>query len=308
MSGLLYALPGNEGFTRLLALRCGWTICAMTVHRFPDGESLATVEPPPPDADIALVCSLDHPDNKLIPLLMAADTLREYAPRRIALIAAYMPYMRQDARFHPGEAVSSRLFGAWLSRHFDAVITVDPHLHRHATLMQANFTEGIVAHAAAELAKWIQERVPRPLIIGPDEESQIWVADVAQRIHAPFVVANKTRRDDIHVSLSFPPWLCDAQKDHTPVIVDDIISSGQTMAECVLRLIELGTRPPICTAVHGVFAPGAKDALLSAGAARIVTTNSIDNPDADIDVSGCIVTAMHSWLDMPLLPRKAPVP
>lgn len=298
MKKLIYAFPGNEDFAQLLALRCHRDVCDLRVHHFPDGESLVTVDAPSPDADIVLVCTLDHPDTKLVPLLMAADTLREYSPRRIVLVAAYLSYMRQDDRFHPGEAVSARLFGAWLSAHFDAVVTVDPHLHRNATLADAQVKTGVAAHAASAIAVWLNRNVPRPLIVGPDEESHSLVSEVALKIKAPCSVARKTRHDDTHVSVVLPPHLDELLKTHTPVVIDDIVSSGHTAAECVRELVRLGAIAPLYVAIHGIFAPGAREIVLSSGASRIVTTNTIDTSEAYIDVTGSVAEAIDA---LPLL-------
>jgi ribose-phosphate pyrophosphokinase len=309
MSRLIYALPGNEAFAELLAFQSGRSVRPIRVHRFPDGESLVTVEEPPADADIILVCTLDRPDAKFIKLLMAADTLRDYVPRRIVLVAAYMPYMRQDMRFHPGEAVSSQLFGTWLSAHFDAIITVDPHLHRHANLAQSRFSTGMVVPAAPAIASWIQQHLTRPLIIGPDEESRPCVLDVANRINAPSAVANKKRLDDNHVEVVLPSDLTETYREHTPVVVDDILSTGRTMANCVRRLTQMGMRPPICVATHGVFSAGSREVVLGSGAARIVTTNTIDNPDAHIDITGCIADLLNSTISpSPASPPEEALP
>ena len=294
MKRLIYALPGNDDFADLIALRSRCQRKGVQVHGFPDGESRVTVEEPPANADIVVVCTLDHPDAKLVPLLMVADTLRGYRPRRIVLVAPYLPYMRQDARFHPGEAVSATLFGTWLATHFDAIVTVDPHLHRLATLAQVGMTSGLVAHAAPAIAAWIQRQAQRVLVIGPDEESRAWVSDVASRLHAPCVVAHKVRDDDTHVRIALPPEAGELLHDRTPVFIDDIAASGRTMSECIQEVTRLGAEAPICVAIHGVLAPGAREAIVQAGAACFVTTNTIDNPDARIDVTGSVVQGLES--------------
>lgn len=306
MKKLVYAFPGNEDFAALLALRCHRDVCALRVHRFPDGESLVTVDEPPPDSDIALVCTLDHPDTKLVPLLMAAGTLREYGPRRIVLVAAYLPYMRQDGRFHPGEAVSARLLGALLSAHFDAVVAVEPHLHRNATLAEAKIGTGLAVHGASAVAAWVQRNVPRALILGPDEESLPLVSEIALRIKAPCAVARKTRQDDTHVSVVLPQHLDELFKTHLPIVIDDIISSGHTAAECVRELVRRGAAPPLCIAIHGVFAPGSRELLLSAGASRIVTTNTIAASEACIDVTGSVAEALDTLPLRTQPPGKVP--
>ncbi|MCZ4328253.1 ribose-phosphate pyrophosphokinase-like domain-containing protein, partial [Brachybacterium paraconglomeratum] len=82
----------------------------------------------------ALYRSLDQPNEKLVELLLAARTARTLGAPHLTLVAPYLPYMRQDIAFSPGEAVSQRIVGPFLASLVDAVITVDPHLHRVASL------------------------------------------------------------------------------------------------------------------------------------------------------------------------------
>lgn len=279
----LYAMPGNDAFADRLARHTRMSRRQLQVHRFPDGESLVQVALPLAHEDVAIVCTLDAPDAKVVPLLMAAATLRELGATRVGLVAPYLAYMRQDTRFHPGEAVSARIFGHLLGSAFEWLVTVDPHLHRYHSLDQAWPLDGRVVHAASQVAAWIGKHVVSPLIIGPDGESDQWVRDVATRLGAPFVVASKQRHGDRDVEVTLADiarW-----KGHTPVLVDDIISSGRTMIGA-LQSLDLNDAPaPVCIGVHGIFAPDAIDELSAAGASRIVTCNTIDNATALIDIS-----------------------
>ncbi|AHX13312.1 phosphoribosylpyrophosphate synthetase [Dyella jiangningensis] len=291
MKTLVYAMPGNDDFADLVALRGRWERRGLSEHRFPDEEVLVTVTPPDADAHVLLVCTLDHPDPKVVPLLMAASTLRDLGATRITLVAPYLAYLRQDRRFHPGEAISSEIFGQLLGRYVDGVITVDPHLHRHASLKEAGLGDGVVASAAPALAHWIRSHVLRPLIVGPDEESLQWATQVGEGVQAPVMTGRKTRHDDARVSIALPrpepSWML-----RTPVIVDDIASSGRTLSECATQLVGMGLSPPICIAVHGIGAAVARQRTLDAGAMRFLTTNSVGNRCAEIDISGCIVNAI----------------
>lgn len=286
----LYAMPGNDAFADRLALHSGMPRRELQVHRFPDGESLVQVALPLAREDVALVCTLGDPDAKVVPLMMAAATLRELGAARVGLVAPYLAYMRQDTRFHPGEAVSARIFGDLLGGAFEWLITVDPHLHRYHSLDQAWPLDGRVVHAAPRVAAWINEHVASPLIIGPDGESDQWVSDVATRLGAPFVVASKLRRGDRDVKVTLAdiaPW-----KGRTPVLVDDIISSGRTMIGA-LQSIDLRVSPaPVCIGVHGIFVPGAVEELRAAGAGRIVTCNTLDNENALIDISKDVASVL----------------
>lgn len=291
MNLLVYALPGNDELAELMAMRGHWERRALAVHEFPDKEALVTVAEPDPGAEVLLVCTLDDPNPKLLPLLMAAATLRELGAARITLVAPYLAYMRQDRRFHKGEAISSEIFGALLARYMDAVVTVDPHLHRHARLQDTGLRNALAVAAAPAVAAWIRTHVPQPLIVGPDEESQPWVTQVGRLVPAPTLVARKMRRDDAHVSITFPT-MKKAWIQRTPVVLDDIASTGQTMRECIVQLAAASLPPPICVAVHSVNDAEARRQVCDAGARRLVSTNSIPGHHADIDISGCIVDAI----------------
>lgn len=95
-----YPMPGNEarakGIAQALSTRADVGLGACAVHHFPDGESLAQIQPPEPGAQAVLVCTLNQPDAKTVPLLMAASTLRDLDAARVACT---------DTVDHPVEAI-----------------------------------------------------------------------------------------------------------------------------------------------------------------------------------------------------------
>ncbi len=279
----------SDALAARLVDRLGGALGTVEVHRFPDGESRVRVSPPGRHA--AIVCSLDDPDPKLLPVLFAAATLRELGAATVGLIAPYLAYMRQDTRFQPGEAVSSRPFAAVLSGHFDWLVTVDPHLHRYPNLEALYTLPCEVVHAAPALARWIAATVADPVLIGPDEESRQWVEAVAAAIPAPAVVLGKTRLGDREVRLTLPdmsPW-----KARTPVLVDDIISTGHTLAAAAAHLRAADLAPPLCVGVHGLFAADATSALQEAGITHIATTDTVPGPFSRIALDGEIAQAVR---------------
>lgn len=288
----LYAMPGNEVFAELLSLHTGYQRQQLLLHPFPDGETLVQMAAPAPGGDAVIVCTLDRPDPKLLPLMMAAATVRELGAARVGLVAPYLAYMRQDARFHPGEAMSARIFGDWLGRTFDWLVTVDPHLHRHATLAEVYPRASQVVHAAAQLAAWIDAHVTMPLIIGPDSESAQWVTAVSNLLSAPGVVARKERHGDREVEISLPE--IDNWRDHTPVLLDDIVASGATMIQTLRCLRGRTSLAPVCVAVHGLFAGETLEAMRAEGAGLIVTSNSVVTDTSQIDISKPVAEAMVS--------------
>jgi phosphoribosylpyrophosphate synthetase len=115
MSVIVLPLPGNEAMAQSIARAGDFELGQIETRRFPDGETYLRHLSPLKGRSVVLVCTLDHPDAKLVPLLFAANAAREQGARRVGLVAPYLAYMRQDRQFHAGEAVSARLFAAQLS-------------------------------------------------------------------------------------------------------------------------------------------------------------------------------------------------
>jgi ribose-phosphate pyrophosphokinase len=189
-------MPGNDAMTRALARRLDGEVGQMEMRAFPDGETYLRLLADPIGRALVLVCTLDRPNEKILPLLLAAAAARELGAKSIGLVAPYLAYMRQDQRFKPGEAVSSRAFTGLLSGAFDWLVTTDPHLHRYGSLQEIYAIPTRAVHAAPLISQWIRTRIERPLIIGPDRESEQWVSAVAKDAGAPYVVLQKRRRGD----------------------------------------------------------------------------------------------------------------
>ncbi len=293
-SALIFAWPGQEGLATALARALPGEIGSLETRQFPDGETYLRVLTEVSGRDCMVVASLDRPDAKALPVVLLAETLRDLGAASAGLVAPYLAYMRQDGRFHPGEGVTSRYFARLLSNHFNWLVTVDPHLHRYASLDEIYSIPSRVVHAAGAIAAWIEANVARPVLIGPDSESEQWVADVARRAHAPHVVLQKIRHGDRDVEVSVPQ--VERWRDHTPVLVDDIVSTARTMIEAVKHLQRIGLAAPVCVGVHAVLAGQAYDDLLRAGAARVVTTNSIAHPTNALDIAPESAAAVRGLL------------
>lgn len=295
MTTLLFSFPEQDGFaSQLLADHGdlhshGWRHGEMEMRRFPDGESYIRIDSDVRDCEVAILCQLHQPDSKLMPLLLLADTLHDLGARRIGLIAPYLAYMRQDKRFKPGEGVTSHYVARLLSQHFDWLLTVDPHLHRISNLQEIYTIPARSLTAVAPMAAWIKANIDLPLVIGPDSESEQWAATVAELAGCPWEVLQKTRFGDRSVAVSLPH--VDNYKNHTPVLVDDIISTGKTMVQTAAHLQAAGLCAPVCIAVHGIFADGALAEMQYHGL-QVVTSNSIADPSNKIDLTPLISQAL----------------
>ncbi len=292
---VVIAIPGSEQQAMKLAARLGVDQIAAEVRRFPDGELYVRLDRELAGHDAILVGSLyPDPAERFLTVAFLAATARDHGARKVGLVAPYLAFMRQDVQFKPGEGVTSRYFARLVSASVDWMVTVDPHLHRHASLDGLYTIPTGIARSAPAIASWIATEVARPYLIGPDAESAQWVSAVAERCGAPFVILEKTRRGDRDVSISGA--LDAAWQDHTPVVIDDIVSTGKTMIEATRQLRAAGSEAPMCVAIHAVFADTVLDELVSAGAAGIVTCNTISHASNRICVAEHIADAAKLYL------------
>jgi ribose-phosphate pyrophosphokinase len=276
-----------------LASLLGGNLGGIEARQFPDKETYLRLKDDPGSRTVILVCTLRHPNKTIVPLLFAAETARDLGATHVGLVAPYLAYMRQDARFHPGEAITSQIFARLVSGSFDWLVTADPHLHRYGSLADVYKLPFRIAKTAPAIAHWIRENVPNAIIIGPDSESKQWVADVARDARVPFAVMDKARAGDRDVTVNLGD--VSLTPDHTPVLVDDIISSGRTMLAALTALERRTTQAPICIGVHAVFADQVEEEFARVGA-RLITCNTVPHPTNTIDVASLLAVEAQPFL------------
>jgi ribose-phosphate pyrophosphokinase len=267
----------------------------MDLHRFPDGELRVTVGPAATTSII--YASLDQPNEKLLALLFAAEALRRNGARRLVLVAPYLAYMRQDTAFHAGEAVSQKVIGRLLSEVVDRIITVDAHLHRTPDIrdvfpgIEADNLSAIPAIADVLRGEGIS---PDTIAVGPDAESRPWVSDLAGRLGIEPAVARKTRHSDRSVEIEFSnPGMF---KGRPVLLVDDIISSGGTLATCAKALVAAAAKTIDAVITHALFPAELGKEFGRAGIRSIRSTYSVPHPTNAIFLDDLFVAALHNEL------------
>ncbi|MDE2377669.1 ribose-phosphate pyrophosphokinase [Bradyrhizobium sp.] len=291
----IQSLPSGQDCARRLAARLGLGCETIALHRFPDGELRVTVGPA---ADTTILyASLNQPNEKLIALLFAAEALRRNGAKRLVLVAPYLCYMRQDAAFHPGEAVSQHAVGRLLAGIVDRIVTVDAHLHRTAEI--ASVFPGIEAENLSAMPAIAQALArigcdPETVVIGPDVESEPWVSDLATRLRLHHTVARKTRHGDRSVDIAFAD--AGLLAGRPALLVDDIVSSGGTLTVAATALQALGTTTIDAIVTHALFPPEMTAAFAQAGIRSVRSTDSVPHPTNAIALDDILATALRREL------------
>ncbi|WP_104201650.1 ribose-phosphate diphosphokinase [Billgrantia saliphila] len=296
-AGLLYFEDEHTPALHLAAATSMTDHCVAR-HRFPDKE-LCLRLPFGEDVDLpdplVIYRSLDHPNEKLVELMLLARHARQRGVRRLILVAPYLAYMRQDIAFHPGELVSQRLVGGFLSELFDAVLTVDPHLHRIERLDQAiPLQHALVLSGAPRLAELIAEKRPEALLLGPDSESAQWVESAARVSGLDHGVCTKTRRGDRQVDITLPDIDVYGRRI---VLMDDIASSGHTLAEAARRVVAAGAVSVDVAVTHALFAGDALEVIRRAGVGEVWSTDCIVHASNAVGMAPALADALSPLLE-----------
>jgi ribose-phosphate pyrophosphokinase len=288
-SRILLGFPEYREAARRLADRAGIAYADIDIHRFPDGESRVRLPENLPER-VILCRSLHEPNAKLLEVELAAATALQLGAERLTLVAPYLCYMRQDTAFRAGEAVSQRVVGELLARRFDTVVTVDPHLHRVHQLADAVPVSRAVALTACQpMSAFLAGFAEQPLLIGPDQESEQWVAAIAAQDGLDHVIASKQRKGDREVQLSLPR--ADYGGRHI-VLVDDIASTGRTLEAAARQLLDQRPASISVLVTHALFVNDAVERLRAAGVQHIYSTDSIPHPSNRLPLDETLAGAL----------------
>ena len=286
---LLLAFDDEAAQGHALAKATGWPLALVDRHVFPDGETRLRLPPELPPRTVVLR-GLQQPNARLTELLLAAAGARELGAQQLTLVCPYLAYMRQDMAFAPGEVVSQRHLGRLLAGSFDAVITVDPHLHRVPT-MDAVLTgrRGIALTAAPLLGAYVARQVPGALLLGPDEEAGQWVRVAAEAQGLDHAVCRKQRHGDRDVEVVLPTR---PVAGRAVVLLDDVASTGRTLAAAALGALAGGAASVDVIVTHGLFVGDAVEQVRAAGVRHVWSSDCVPHASNAVSVVPLLADAV----------------
>jgi ribose-phosphate pyrophosphokinase len=260
-------------------------------HPFPDGETRLRLPPALP-VRVALLRGLHRPNGKLAELLITAPAARELGAAHLTLVCPYLAYMRQDMAFTPGEAVSQRHVGQALAAWFDAVITVDPHLHRVTSMDQVlPGRRGVALSAAPLLGAWAARHANGPILLGPDEEAAPWVQSAARAQGLQHATCVKRRSGDRDLAVALPDLPFHGRD---VVLIDDVASTGRTLAVTAAALRQRGAAAVDVAVTHALFVGDAVEQLAAAGVRHVWSSDSVPHASNVVSLVPMLAAALRA--------------
>ena len=290
--GLVLAFDDEQAAAQALAQALDVPWALVQRHRFPDGESKLRLPATLP-AQLLVMRGLHQPHDKLVELLITLPAARVLGAQQILLVAPYLAYMRQDMAFTPGEAISQRHIAALLAAHVDGLITVDPHLHRIASLDEVMpGCRSLALSAAPLLGAWVARHVPGALLLGPDEEALQWVAAAGQAQGLEHAVCHKQRFGDRDVRVALPAL---PLAGRAVVLLDDVASTGRTLVEAASAALAAGAASVDVAVTHALFVGDALAQLRATGVRHVWSSDAVPHASAVVPITGLLAGAVRAF-------------
>ncbi len=263
-----------------LAKKLHCPLAEMIAKRFPDDEFYVRIADDI-SQDHVIIVQTAYPDHNIVELFLLQNAAKEAGASQITVVIPYMGYARQDTKFQEGEPISAQTIARLVSLQADKVITVDPHKEY---ILDFFTIPAASCSAVPELAKYLKKQSV-DLILAPDKGALERAKNAAIIIGCDYDYMEKKRIDGTTVEIK--PKRLNA-KDKTVAIIDDIISTGGTMAKSIQHLNEQGANSVLVACTHGLFAGEAVKKLRTAGCTEIIATNTIASDFSIVSIAPCI--------------------
>jgi len=285
---------GGRLLTALVAQELGLKASKVEIKRFPDGEKYIRIDDDVSGEDVAIIQSMHHePDNFLFEYFLLCDTVRDLGAKRVIGVLPYFAYARQDSRFNPGEAVSFRTVTKLIEDvGTTELFSIDMHQHRVGRVSELLRIPVYNLTAAPLLAEYVKAnmQLEKPVVIGPDEESEQWASAAAKVIGADHDILQKKRLGAEKVEITARSLNV---RGRDVLIMDDIISTGGTIVEATKILKGQGARRVLVACTHPILAQDALPKIYESGAEVVIGTNTVPSPVSYVSVASLIAGAIR---------------
>lgn len=300
-NSMLFAGNANPRLAEAVAHHLGMLVGGCTIERFPDGETAVQLLEPVRRKDVVLVQPLSPPVNDhLVELLALTDACRRAGAGRVTAVVPYLGYARSDKRHGKREPVMARMVADLLETvGVEQVVTMD----LHAPQIEGFFHVPVDALTAVPtLCDALRAHVEEgTAVVAPDAGALRLATEYAHRLGGAVVVTHKRRESGTQTQVTN---LVGDVRDKPCLIVDDMISTGGTLAACMDRLLEAGARPGmIVAATHGLLLPGTRERLERQELRHVFVSDTVGHLPSDwtklrvVSIAPVIATALTRFME-----------
>lgn len=236
--------------------------------KFPDGEIYVRIHGDVKGEDAVLIQTQSSQNDSIIETILLCETLKDEGVESVTVVAPYLAYARQDKKFNSGEPISIKALAKLYSTVCDRFITINPHETYIEKFFSIPFVHG---DAVCKLAEYFKDKLDNPIVLSPDRGAIGLAKRASETLNCEYDYLEKTRISPTEIKIA-PKNLDVNGRD--VLIVDDIISTGGTMATAIYMLKEQGAKKVMASCVHPVLIGDALNKLYVGGADEVVGTDT----------------------------------
>lgn len=287
----------SQDLAAQVARELGEELCYVETKKFPDGERYLRINGKI-EEEVTIIQSTGYPqDENLMELLFTISNLKDLGAIKVRVVIPYLGYARQERRFNDGEAVSAKIVTNLIeSAGADEFITFN--IHEECVLdffnIKARNISAMPAIAEYLNKKYTKKLDEKPLIVAPDKSAFVFAKEIAEILDTDATYLSKVRfgPDKVETKIVDEKGMEDV-KSKPAIIVDDIISTGGTIVNAINILKENGAKSIDVCCVHAVLANNGAVKIYSAGAGKIIATNSLSSDTSRISLSKSIANVLR---------------
>ena len=274
----LLAGPSSAQLGAEVAEITGTPLVTYECRRFPDGEAQVVLRDPVRDRHVYLLQSTSPPvDQRIVELLLLADACRRAGAVRLTAVIPYFGYARQERRGE-GESLGARVAAQLIATGgFDRLVLIDAHSPAIEGFLDMPIDHLTAVPVLAVTARpFVREH---SVVVAPDLGAIRRARDFARYLGRPTACVHKMRLSGHEVEARS---VFGDVRDCSPIIVDDMLSTGATIEAAIGALLDAGAVAPVTVAVtHALLVGDARAVLRRLPIERLIVTDTVIVDDTE---------------------------
>lgn len=297
----------SQDLAASVARELGEELCYVETRKFPDGERYLKINSHVEGEAVTVIQSTGYPqDENLMELLFIIANLKDLGAKKVKVVVPYMGYARQEKRFNPGETISAKIVCDLIQTvGADEFITFN--IHEACVLdffdIPARNLSAMPAIAEYLDKKFFKKEELKPLIVAPDKGAYGFAQEISEILGCDCTYLTKVRLGPDRVETKIVDVRCDSESENTvnidsvkgmhAIIVDDIIATGGTIVNAINILKQYGASAVDVCCVHPILTNNGVTRIYSAGASKIIGTNTLSSDTSRVSITKSIAQALR---------------